>query len=208
MSSPESRIFPVYPSVNELQITARLRRRIVGLFRSLPSFDQTISALTYLLCALTLGYVLTSCGADSSTETWPADQYVAGIPVSGNVLPDEAYALSRLSTGILALHFSLDDLPVVIFIRSPSQHIPEICKDGDCTDIWSEVPDVIGVQERVPGEGLSGLRRGEHVFISRIGDRAGMLDELLAHEMAHALCGCGDGPEVNSLEQKLGGEMS
>jgi hypothetical protein len=165
--------------------------------------DRFFAVLTYLLCALTLGYVLTSCGADSSTETWPADQYVAGIPVSGNVLPDEAYALSRLSAGILALHFSLDDLPVVIFIRSPSQAIPEICKDGDCTDVWSEVPDVIGIQERVPGEGLSGLRRGNHLFISRIGDREAMLDELLAHEFSHFLCDCGDGPQVDALELRL-----
>lgn len=182
----KSRSFHVYPSVKEFSLS-----------------DRILACLTYLLCGLTLGYVLLACGTDSSTETWPATQYVAGIPVCGDVLPDEVSALASVSAGISALHFSLDNLPTVIFIHFPSQHIPRICKDGDCTDIWSEVPGVIGVKERVPGEGLSGLQRGGMIFVSRIGDRAPALLELLAHEFAHALCECGDGERVDALERKL-----
>jgi len=157
-----------------------------------------------LLIWVFLGWFIFGCGPDSSTETWPPDLYVAGIPVSGMVLDDEREALGSLAAAIEGVLGGLPGyIPTVLFIRSPSQRIPQICKNGACTSVWSEVPDVIGVKERVAGEGLSGLRRGGMIFVSRIGDRASMLDELLEHEMAHALCDCGDGAEVKMLEGRL-----
>ena len=163
------------------------------------------SMVAVIFSLVSLAIILFTLGdcTDSSTEAWPADFWVSGILVFGDVLPDEQDAITRLSTAIQALSYSIDGLPTVIFIRSPDQHIPKICKCSHCTDVWSEVPGVIGVKERVAGEGLSGLRRGGMIFVSRIGDRKGMLDELLAHEFAHWLCDCGDGVRVGVLEGEL-----
>lgn len=170
------------------------------------TYDRIFSCLTYLLCALTAFLVL-SCGPDMSTESWPPDLYVAGIPVAGDVLPDEEDALSRLAGAIQALGYSLHGCPTVIFVRSPDQHIPEMCGSDGCCDIWAECPDALGTQERVEGEGFSGLQRGNHIFISRIGDRVNKLDSLLCHEAAHWLCDCDDGPTAKALERKLMEEM-
>jgi len=80
-----------------------------------------------------------------------------------------------------------------IFVRKPDQKIPLICnKVGKCTDIWSEVPEIVGVQERITGEGYSGLYL-HYVFVSRIGNRD--LAAICAHERAHEITGLMDGDE-------------
>ena len=150
---------------------------------------------------------IVGCGPDMSTESWPPDLYVAGIPVCGDILPGELDALERLSAGISALSYSLDDCPTVIFIRSPNQRVPRMCGSNGCCSVWRDCPDALGVTERVEGEGFSGLQRGNHIFVSRIGDREDKLDSLLAHEFSHWLCDCGHGAEQKALEIKIQGAM-
>jgi hypothetical protein len=88
----------------------------------------------------------------------------------------------------------------VIFIRHPDQQIPRVCGSPDCCTIWNECPDAFDLQEKVEGEGFSGLCGDEHIFISRIGERTKKLDSLLAHEFSHWLCHCGHTQERSDLE--------
>ena len=149
-----------------------------------------------------------SCQPEKTTEYWPPDLYVEGIPVStrssGPLLEDEVEALTLLGKGLVELGYMRSDVPCVIFIRTPEQKVPEMCGSDGCCDRWNECPDALGAQERVEGEGFSGLQRGDHVFVSRIGDRARKLKSLLAHEFAHWVCDCEDGdPMLKAIETEL-----
>jgi hypothetical protein len=82
-----------------------------------------------------------------------------------------------------------------------------MCGSDGCCSVWRDCPDALGVTERVEGEGFSGLQRGDHIFVSRIGDREDKLESLLAHEFSHWLCDCGQGATVEAIEKKLMNEM-
>jgi len=141
-----------------------------------------------------------------SIEQWAPRAFVEGVPVASDLEPDEIDALSALGKACARL-FPERALPTVIFVRSPNQKVPEVCKGpgcaGECADTWAEYPDVMDPEPRVPSEGYSGLETGGYVFVSRIGPRKDALMSLLVHEFAHWFCGCGHGPEHDAMEKTL-----
>lgn len=165
-------------------------------------YIRALKQLAGLGWFLAISIAFFGCGTDSSSETWPADDCYSGICVAGTATEEEQDALARLAAALEGLGYS-GPYPTVIFVRSPGQEIPEQCGSDGCCTVWRDCPDAIGIQERVEGEGLSGWQRGGHIFVSRIGDRAGKLDSLLAHEFSHFICDCGHGAEQEAMELEL-----
>lgn len=190
-----------YTTVNQSAPSACLDEYSLDLPQS-TNPAHTLALLAFLGWFLFITVLFWGCGSDTSSETWPPDDCVSGICYAGTATDKEWDALYRLAAALESLGYS-GPYPTVIFVRSPGQAVPRMCGDDGCCDVWADCPDALGTAERVPGEGFSGLQRGGHIFISRIGDRAGKLDSLLAHEFSHAVCDCGHSGEQKAIELEL-----
>jgi hypothetical protein len=163
---------------------------------------RALALLAFLGWFLFLFSVIAGCGTGDSIKRVDPVAYVQGIPVCSGAGPDEIDALTALSGAVTELGYPLPD-ECVFFVFSPEDRIPEVCRDGDCTTNWLELPGLTGTACKNPKEGWRGWQTDGYIFVRRFGEAAPYLESLLAHEFSHAVCDCGHEARQKAVEMEI-----
>jgi len=91
----------------------------------------------------------------------------------------------------------------IYYIRDMNQPIPEVCKNGKCANIWSELPCVLNGVVKDPLVGHGGYAGNCTIFINRQGSKEAHLYGLTRHELVHAFWSINHGEKMTMLEREV-----